>query len=266
MYNRFELASRYLKYFFGASNGKGHGIHSPFIFDFVVNVLQNKKLNSLQFGKIEVLRKFLKKSNQVLEVKDLGAGSGLNNSRSRTVSSIAKSAAKPAKYSQLLYRIAVYYKVDSILELGTSLGLTTRYLSLANPTNGVVTIEGAPNIASYAEEKFKEAGINNIELLVGDFSERLNGALLGLKGHKMIFFDGNHQYQSTMDYFRAALKVCGDQDILIFDDIHWSNEMEKAWKEIKKSEQVRCTIDLFFIGIVFFRKEFKEKLDFAIRF
>lgn len=266
MYNRFELASRYLKYFFGASNGKGHGIHSPFIFDFVVNVLQDTKKDLLLFRKIEEQRKLLKKSDQVLEVKDLGAGSGLNNSRSRTVSSIAKSAAKPPKYSQLLYRIAVYYKVDSILELGTSLGLTTRYLSLAQPTNGVVTIEGAPTIASFAEEMFIQAGANNIELLVGDFSERLDGALLGLKGHKMIFFDGNHQYQSTMDYFRAALKVCGDQDMLIFDDIHWSGEMENAWKEIKKSEQVRCTIDLFFIGIVFFRKEFKEKLDFTIRF
>lgn len=266
IYNRIELTSRYLKYFFGASNGKGHGIHSPFVFDFVVNVLQDTKKGSKQFGKIEELRKVLKKSDQLLEVQDLGAGSGMNNNLSRTVSSIAKSAAKPPKYSQLLYRIAVYYKVDSILELGTSLGLTTRYLSLAEPNNGVLTIEGAPTIASYAEGMFNKEGINNIKLLVGDFSERLEGALLNLKGNKMVFFDGNHQYQSTMDYFKAALKVCGDQDILIFDDIHWSGGMENAWKEIKKSEQVRCTIDLFFIGIVFFRKEFKEKLDFTIRF
>lgn len=266
MYNRFELASRYLKYFLKSSNGKGHGIHSPFIFDFIVNVLQDTKKDSIQFEKLEKLRKFLKKSDQVLEVQDLGAGSGLHNNRVRTVSSIAKSAVKQPKYSQLLYRMAVYYKIDSILELGTSLGLTTQYLSLAKPTNNVVTIEGASAIASYAEQMFNQAGINNIKLLVGDFSEKLEGALLGLKGRKMIFFDGNHQYHSTISYFRAALKVCGDQDILIFDDIHWSGGMEKAWNEIKKSEQVSCTVDLFFVGIVFFRKEFKGKLDFIIRF
>jgi predicted O-methyltransferase YrrM len=150
--------------------------------------------------------------------------------------------------------------------LGTSLGLTTRYLALANPTHGVISIEGSPEIAKYAKQLLIKESKDNIDLIVGDFAEKLSGALVKMKGRKMIFFDGNHQYHSTLDYFKQSLKYCGEDDIMIFDDIHWSEGMEKAWQEIKNFKEVSCTIDLFFVGIVFFRKEFKEKLDFSIRF
>jgi len=53
---------------------------------------------------------------------------------------------------------------------------------------------------------------------------------------------------------------------LVFDDIHWSAEMEKAWLEIKSHPSVQYTIDIFFLGFVFFRPDFKVKQNFSIRF
>jgi predicted O-methyltransferase YrrM len=266
MYNSFQLAWKFLIYQLTSSNGKGHGVHSPFVFDFIVHVLRGKQTNVQGFRQIEAKRRQLENSNLVLDVLDLGAGSSAGKKNQRTVSSIAKRAAKPSRFARLFYRIIRYYQIDSVLELGTSLGLTTRYLSIAQPLHGVITIEGAPAIAQFTEQSLAKEGIGNTTILTGDFKDHLPGALASLKGSKLVFFDGNHQYQPTLDYFQAALGVITEADILIFDDIHWSKDMEKAWSEIRNNEKVSCTIDLFFIGIVFFRKEFKEKLGFAIRF
>ena len=266
MYNSVQLAWKFLVYLLTSSNGKGHGVHSPFVFDFIVHVLRGKQVDVQGFRQIEAKRRELEHSSRVLDVLDLGAGSSFDKKSQRTVSSIAKRAAKPSRFARLFYRIIRYYQIDSVLELGTSLGLTTRYLSIAGPRHGVISIEGAPAIADFTAKSLAEEGIRNTTILTGDFKDHLPGALASIKGRKLVFFDGNHQYQPTLDYFQAALGGIGDEDILIFDDIHWSNDMEKAWAEIRNNEKVSCTIDLFFIGIVFFRKEFKEKLDFAIRF
>ncbi len=266
MYTSFQLAKKYFKYLVKSSNSNGHGVHSPFVFDFITNVLTSPAKDKVLFKEIELLRKTLRQSNEKLTVVDLGAGSVKGNATKRTVGSIAKNAAKSPKFGQLLYKMAGYYRVETILELGTSLGLTTRYLALAKPVYGVITIEGSPEIADFARQSFIKESKDNIELIVGDFSEKLENALVKMKGRKMIFFDGNHQYQSTLDYFNQSLKYCEEDDIMIFDDIHWSEGMEKAWQEIKKNKEVTCTIDLFFVGVVFFRREFKEKLEFSIRF
>ncbi len=266
MYNSFQLAWKFLVYLLTSSNGKGHGVHSPFVFDFIVNVLRGKEEDVQAFKKIETKRREFEHSNLVLDVLDLGAGSSSGKQNQRTISSIAKRAAKPSRFARLFYRIISYYQIYSVLELGTSLGLTTRYLSIAEPQHGVISIEGAPAIANFTSESLAEEGIRNTTILTGDFKDHLPSAMASMKGSKLVFFDGNHQYQPTLDYFEAALEVIGDADILIFDDIHWSKDMEKAWSVIRNNEKVSCTIDLFFIGIVFFRKEFKEKLHFAIRF
>ena len=266
MYNIFQLSLKYLNYWIKASNGKGHGIHSPFVYEFVRSVLRDKHVDSPKFQKIEIVRKKLLQDQSMIHILDLGAGSGSDNSKERSVASIAKTAAKPDRFGRLFYRIVNHYKIASVLELGTSLGLSTRYFAAANPANGVFTIEGAPELAAFTRQSLQLEGYQNIQLLVGDFSDILPLVLPKLEGKKLIFIDGNHRYASTMAYFYQSLASVQEEDILVFDDIHLSPEMEKAWSEIKNHQEVACTIDLFFIGIVFFRKEFKEKRNFRIRF
>jgi predicted O-methyltransferase YrrM len=266
MVSRFKFILRFINFWFSASNGRGHGVHSPFIFDFIVNVLRGLKRDDNGFDQIEQERKKLLRSAETIQVKDLGAGSLTDKGSIRKIASIAKNAAKSPRFAQLLYRIVCHYKIEHVLELGTSLGLTTRYLALAKPVNGVVTIEGAPAVAEKAADLFRSEGYRNIDVHCGAFEDILPTVLPSLRGSKLIFFDGNHQYAPTIDYFKQALSFVKENDVFIFDDIHWSQEMENAWQEIKKNQQVVYTIDLFFIGLVFFRKEFKEKQDFAIRF
>ena len=265
MYTRSQLAKKYLHYYLTASNGKGHGIHSPFVFDFIKNVINNKTVYPA-YQPIEQKRKALLKDSTVIEVEDFGAGSLVIKTKKRVVSAIAASSLKPKKYAQLLYRIVQYYKPETIVELGTSFGITTAYLASANASSNVFTCEGSGAIASIAKQNFEALQLNNVQLTEGDFANTLSPLLLKLNKADFAFIDGNHRKEPTVDYFNQLLKYATPKTILVFDDIHWSAEMEEAWALIKVHPAVTLTIDLFFVSIVFLNPDINHKQHFTIRF
>lgn len=265
MFSTFQLAKKYFSYYIHAKNGKGHGIHSPFVFDFVDHVLNDNKKYSC-YKTIESLRRQLLKNNSVIEVEDFGAGSAVIPFRKRKINAIATSSLKNKKFGQLLFRIVNYYQPQLIVELGTSLGITTCYLASGNTNANVITFEGSREIATIARKNFKLANLQHIKLIEGNFNETLLPALENIKNIDLAFIDGNHRKESTLTYFIEMLKKSNQHSIFIFDDIHWSNEMEEAWKQIQEHASVTLTIDLFFIGIVFFSPDFKVKQHFTIRF
>jgi predicted O-methyltransferase YrrM len=265
MYAGYQLAFKYLRYYISASNGKGHGIHSPFIFHFITRVLNDKQPYAA-YEKVENLRRLLRKDNTVLTIEDFGAGSSLSSGNTRTVASIAKHAAKPQKFGQLLFRMVQAYQPATVLELGSSMGITTAYLSLAKPDAKLITMEGASQVAAAARKNLASLSIHNYQLMEGNFDDTLALVIATVPSFDFVFIDGNHRREPTERYFQQLLPSMTNDSILIFDDIHWSAEMEQAWQTICQHPAVRCTIDLFFIGIVFFRQEFREKQHFTIRF
>ncbi|MGZ3940089.1 MAG: O-methyltransferase [Flavisolibacter sp.] len=265
MYSSFRLASKYLHYYRHASNSKGHGMHSPFVFDFILNVLNNKS-NYDPPSEIERLRSQLLRDKRMIEIQEMGAGSRTSSSNQRAVNEIAKSALKSKRLARVLYRLAKHYQPKNVIELGTSLGITTAYLSKAIPAGEIITIEGNASTAAIATQNFQRLSCTNIKLIHGNFDTVLPSVLDQLSVIDLAYIDGNHRYQPTINYFHQLLSKSGSDTILVFDDIHWSVEMEKAWEEIKAHPSVQYTIDIFFLGFVFFRQEFKVKQDFAIRF
>jgi len=264
-YNTFTLINKYISYLWKASNGHGHGVHSPFVFAFIKNVL-NPKSKGPSIDAIELYRQRLLNNQKEINILDLGAGADPKGNKSRTIAQIAKGALKPKKYSSLLSRIVKYYQPSQVLEMGTSLGITTCYLAHGVPNASVVTMEGAPTVAHEALTTFKNLGFQNIQLIEGNFDQSLPNYLQSVSTIGIAYVDGNHRYEPTMQYFNLLLTKSDEHSIFIFDDIHWSSEMEKAWAEIKADARVSLTIDLFYIGIVFLRKEQKEQEHFIIRY
>lgn len=265
MYSAYQLVKKYLGYYIKAQNGKGHGIHSPFVFDFIIHVLNDKKKYEC-YSKIEWQRKQLLNNNNQIEVEDLGAGSAVIPYQKRKIKDIAHSSLKRKKYAQLLFRIVKYYRSKKIVELGTSFGITTSYLASANPFSKIFTFEGSASIAKIALNHFEVSGLKNIELIEGDFEQTLSLANHKTDNTDLLFIDGNHRKTATLNYFNFFLKKSTPQSIFILDDIHWSKEMEEAWEMVKQHDSVTLTIDLFFIGLVFFSSDFKVKQHFTIRF
>lgn len=265
MYSLPQLGRRYLQYYFHASNSKGHGMHSPFVFEFITKLL-NDKTSYPAYGQIEALRKRLKGDTELIRVEDFGAGSVYQSEVERSIGAIARNAAKPPKYGQLLHRMVRYYQPANLLELGTSLGITSAYLASGNPAARLTTFEGAHEIAIRATTNLASLGLHNVQVIEGNFDDTLPGFLQTAGEIDFAFIDGNHRKAPTLRYFDWLLAQQGNDSIYIFDDIHWSREMEEAWDEIRQHPSVRCSIDLFFIGIVVFRREFREKQHFSIRF
>jgi len=265
LYSSFQLAKKYLGYYFHASNGKGHGMHSPFVFDFIKYVLNDKKEYD-DYKKIESVRKALLHDNRVIEVEDFGAGSAVIKTNTRIISKVAASSLKPKKYAQLLYRIVKYYQPQNIVELGTSFGITSSYLASGNPNAEVYTLEGASSIASIAKQNFEKLQLENVKLLQGDFDKKLPVLFSVLQKIDLAFIDGNHRKEPTLEYFEQLLNHSASSTIFIFDDIHWSTGMEEAWAAICSHPSVTLSIDLFFIGLVFVNPDFKVKQQFQIRF
>ena len=276
-YSPFQLAQKYIRYYLTAANGKGHGIHSPFVFDLIKNVLNDSRVFP-EYAAIERLRSHLESDPAILQIEDMGAGSALGGASkkilSRSVADIARRMAKPKKLGQLLFRLARYYRPERVLELGTSLGLSTAYLAVgagsAKATGGrsakVFTIEGAPEVGAVAKNNFRVLGLENIDVTIGNFDRVLDATLNRAGRIDLAFIDGNHRLEPTLRYFNALYGQLSPSAVLIFDDIHWSREMEAAWESIKKDPRVTLSVDLFFIGLVFFRDNFKVKQDFVIRF
>ncbi|HUR12403.1 MAG TPA: class I SAM-dependent methyltransferase [Flavitalea sp.] len=264
MYNSVQLGFRYLRYVAQASNGKGHGIHSPFVFEFTRRVL-NDNTHDLLFDKIEMLRKQLLKDPTFLIVDDYGAGSVHAIGNERRIADLTKYAAKPKKTAQLLFRIIKYFQPQRIIELGTSLGISAAYIAAANPEATFSTIEGSADIARKAKSNLSLLGYNQVDVINGTFDTVLP-KLLENTVVDCVFIDGNHRYDATVGYFDQLLPKTHSGTILIFDDIHWSKEMEKAWEKIKANPAVTCSIDLFFVGIIFFRHEIKMPQHFTIRY
>jgi hypothetical protein len=215
MFTKFQLTKKYLHYYLTASSGKGHGIHSPFVFDFIKNVLRDKK-EYAYYPVIEKGRQQLLKQKGHIEVEDFGAGSATIKTNKRVIADMARSSLKPAKYAQLLFRIINYYQPKTILELGTSFGITTSYLAAGNAKAKVYTIEGSPAIAAIAAKTFNRMGLKNIELTQGSFDKELPALLKKINTFDLAFIDGNHRKEPTLEYFTKLLNSSTLNCILIF--------------------------------------------------
>lgn len=250
---------QYIKFLLASTNQ--HGVHSPFVYLLITECFYNKKTQQ-SYKALHKYREALYSTKKTITVSDFGAGSRVFKSNKREVSKIAKTAGITTKRAQLLNRLVPYLEIKNSLELGTSLGLATAALSTNNPHTKITTIEGCPETAAVAQAQFNTFKLNNIQLIVDHFTEAL--PKVTSEKFDLIYMDGNHQKEATLNYFETLLPTTHNNSLIIFDDIHWSEAMTEAWEVIKQHPKVTVTIDTFYWGFVFFRKE-QVKEHFTIR-
>ncbi|MEP7094125.1 MAG: class I SAM-dependent methyltransferase [Flavobacterium sp.] len=260
----FQIKS-YIKFLWHSKNE--HAVHSPFVFNLLTKCFYDKKVKP-EYSILKRYRKSLLENKNFIEVTDFGAGSRVFKSNRRQISKIAKTAGISPKRAELLFRVTRYFEPENILEIGTSLGLATSALALGNPKATVITLEGCPETANQCQFQLQKFNFNNVNSIVTEFEKYFQDIKLRLKteteNFNLIYFDGNHSKKATLAYFELLLPTIINDSVWIFDDIHWSLEMEEAWKIIKNHPKVRVSIDTFQWGFVFFRRE-QEKEHFIIR-
>jgi len=249
----------YIRFLLKSTNE--HGVHSPFVFDLITKCFYNKRKLPI-YSKLDKYRAELLSNKDHINVTDFGAGSRVFKSNRRKISAIVKTAGITKKRAKLLTRLTTYFNFNNTLELGTSLGLATAAIAFGNSKTKITTLEGCSETSAIAQQQFKTHQFNNIKAINTDFSDYLTSNTID---YDFVYFDGNHQKKATLDYFNSLVKFTKNDAVFIFDDIHWSPEMQEAWEEIKAHPKVTITIDTFFWGFVFFRAETKHKEHFTIR-
>lgn len=254
----------YLRYL--GKSGSRHSVHSPFIYALVDKVFRNRKDNQA-FQDIANLKLKLLNKSQVIEITDFGSGSSHReySHRFECVASIVHKSSVSDKYGRLLFRLVEYFKPQTIIEMGTSVGISTLYLALANPDASIYTIEGCATKSEQAAANFNALQVSNIEQHIGRFDIVLPDLIRQAGRLDFAFIDGNHTYEATLANFESLLTIANNDTVFVFDDIHWSAGMQKAWNEIVAHKRVTVSIDLFRFGIVFLKKEL-SKQKFVIRF
>ena len=250
---------QYFKFLFTSTNQ--HGVHSPFVYDLVTKCL-NDKTSYEAYSTLKAYRNALVSNTETIRITDLGAGSKRLDTQQRSIQNIAKTSGTTLKRAKLLFRLANYLKPVHILELGTSLGIATQAMALGNDEATVTSIEGCPTVSAIAYQQLDSFQITNTILKTGAFDTHLPE--IKQQHWDLIFFDGNHQKVPTLQYFEQLLPTANNNTVFIFDDIYWSKDMTEAWETIKLHPKVTITIDTFFWGMVFFRKE-QTKENFKIR-
>jgi len=227
-----------------------HSIHSPFFFDFYNKVIR-KDEDKPEFQSIEQIRRNLLQNSTLVNVNDLGASSPHFNSMSRPLSKITATSVSPASYARLYHRIINYIDAKQIIELGTSLGITTLYLAQKENVK-VTTFEGNEAMINIALTHIEYFNHKNIDIIEGNIDTELSNFLLSPSKIHFALMDANHRYEPTLRYFNLLSRRMADKGVIVMDDIYYSEEMKRAWKEICNHQLVYGSVDLFRCGILFF--------------
>lgn len=234
-------------------SGDAYSIHSPFLFEFYnQTVAYNKHFYS--FVELKSLRNKLLQDQTELQIQDLGAGSQKTRSSTRQVRDIVKNSGKQEFVAQFLFRLINHLKPRTSLELGTSLGLTSLYLASVDSKHKVYTLEGCAATCNYAQQLFRKQKKSNVTSVLGNIDVVLPQVLDEMKVLDFVFFDANHTYEATLKYFKWCKERAHDDTVFVFDDIYWSKGMKAAWVEICADQDVMISIDFFYFGVLFFRK------------
>lgn len=236
-------------------------MHSPFVYDLVAHVLEQKK----ESDDLKTILHFRKKRSLEKDKKIVFKGIGAIQTDSiKSLSEIEKKLSVPHQIAKRYYHCIQKYGYQNILEIGTCVGIGTMYLAKANPNGKVYTLEGNKDCYEYAKRYFEEVGLQNVHLIEGLFEHTLVNTLETMKSVDLVIIDGNHQYESTLAYFRQILPFIHEDSLIVLDDIHWSEGMNKAWLEIIAMKEVTLSLDFYRNGFVFFKKNRLEKENFKI--
>lgn len=237
-------------------------VQSSFVNEFL-KIILIKKFPYQISNPIEEYRCQLHRNKTLVDEILPGAGNR-KTKNIKSISSLAKSSCKPKSQAVILANISQFLESKNILELGTSFGISTSYIAASNPKSTILSIDASDIVSQFSQSHFQKNGYSNVHFRKGFFDEEIEKLNTPTNGWDIVFIDGNHTYNATIKYFNFFKNKLSEKGILVFDDIYWSEEMKKAWKEISSHSETSLCIDMFVMGIVWISKDFKKE-NFRIR-
>lgn len=224
---------------------KGHGVHSPFVYNLITKVIEERCLY-YRFQDIELLRKQLLHKEEVIA--------------KQTIAAIVKREAIKPKHGALLFRLTNYFRPEKILQIGSSMGLSTLYLSSYKPGLTCISLEDTPEYASISQWVYEKGARTSIDLRIGDYKQLLPGILEEMDTLDFVFFKLRKKQEEELRIFQECLHYITDQTVFVFEGIRTSRRMRDCWKQVCAHEKTTVCLDLFSMGIVFFNPKLHKRV------
>lgn len=238
-------------------------LHAPKAYSFAKAVIEDQRA-FYAFGRIASLRRLLLKSNEIIKILDLGAGSKVHSSNFRPVRELARYNAISPQEGEWLFRMVQHFRPRNILELGTSLGISTLYLKLGSLQIPLITVEGSPETAKIARRNLFQLKAGNWELWESSFQQALDKLQAVSHPLDFVYIDGDHRGEATLNYVRQCIRLLSNHSVVVIADIYWSQDMEAAWKDLQSLPEVPLSLDLFHFGILIFDSNIMVKQHYPL--
>lgn len=260
-----DILKSYLQFRKNCLPKGGYGIHSPFVFELYTKVIAADKKEKV-FERIETYRKEMLSSDIGIIRKSIAESlDGGFRGELIKLCRIARTVSVPSHLGRLLYRLVNHFQPNVMLELGTSVGISSMYIAHANPNGTLYTIEGDEAVFGIAQKRFQIMNLTNIKPICGTFETELPQLAKEVNNYDFVFIDGDHSGTKLLQYFNVILPRLNENSVVVVDDIRWSKDMADAWRELKANRQVSVSIDLFRCGLLFFRHGI-AKQNFMLRY
>lgn len=232
-------------------------IHSPFVFEFATQVLEDDRY-FYDFEVIEDLRDELLSDSTMIAVHD----SKRALPQKQKIKTLTKALEISALQGQFLFRLTHHYQPKVILDIGTGFGIKTLYQATASYQHQVITLEENPALSKVAQQNFQRFSRVKIKTIIGGFEEKLPSLLPKLNTIDCVFLDMS--CCSPISLFEICLPFIHNDTIFVLNHIHASPTMNQIWQTLQQHTAVTFSIDVFQLGLLFFRKEMIEKQDFVL--
>jgi hypothetical protein len=247
---------RKLNYLKKARHRHGHGIHSPFLFRLITEVIENKtrlpEYNILR-NERDQLSHLIKRKSAEVEIQTL-RDSIFNLSGRKN---LFKATELPLRYGRLIFRLITEFKPKSISCYGPSFGMNLLYLALPDKSTPVDFFQSDNYLCKSCQTVLQNEGVQNVSFVHNE--ELIDHSA------EFIFMNLAFLPDETGKLIKAITAAQGENDVLIIRGIHESKQMEAIWKELIKDNKVRISLDLYEIGIILFQKKL-QKEHFILRF
>lgn len=239
--------------------------HSPFFYDLWKEVL-NHRAPAEVVDQIKAYRKDLLNDPSQIKNSSIGAGSRRDTDRS-SVAQVTRISSSSLRKCTMLYQLRKHYALDRSIEVGTNLGMATFSLGLARPNARLISLEGNESYIQQARKRLSTHANLNIEIMHGRFDATLNQACKDLGSVDLVFLDGDHTYEATLENFKTLLPFLHERSVVVIDDIWWSEGMLQAFETIRNHTMVTSSLAYRGIGFIFFDKSrpYKLHLDWVDR-
>jgi predicted O-methyltransferase YrrM len=201
---------------------------------------------------IERLRREMAASTEPIELAYAELGDARDDRVvTETIADACGRSRTPLWCRQLL-EMVLALRPASCVELGTCVGISSSYIAAAlerNDHGRLVTIEAFAANVDIARRSFARLGLQRVEARRGTFEQVLTDVLAEQRPVDFVFVDGNHDEGATLGYAAAVKPFLAEDAIVVFDDISFSDGMERAWRRLASDPDATAAVDLGPVGL-----------------